>query len=76
MGIKYQSKQRRLQRARQIDTTLVPVLPNRYLLAHMKVYPQGFNLDGSYRKDYDPYINPMLRPSESLPNCPDGRYCK
>lgn len=42
-----------------------PDKPNRYLLAHIKAYPEGFNSDGSYRKDYDPaldpYINPLVR---------------
>jgi len=42
--------------------------PNRYLLAHMKAYPGGFNEDGSYRGDYDEeldtYINPMVRQAQ------------
>ena len=39
--------------------------PNRYLLAHIKSYPDGFNPDGTYRDgynlDFDPYINPLVR---------------
>ena len=73
--------------------TVIPkfniVIPNRFLLAHIRVYPEGFNPDSSYKKDYnlDPYINPLVRPSEPLsviPKChigcslikiwPDGRY--
>ena len=61
-----------------VQPKLEVVQPNRYLAAHMRVYPEGFNVDGSYRKDYDPkldpYINPMLRSPEPLPNCRDGRY--
>ncbi|MBW2184757.1 MAG: hypothetical protein JRF49_12975 [Deltaproteobacteria bacterium] len=56
--------------------SVIPKL-NDFLIAHIKVYPEGFNPDGSYRKDYnakmDPYINPLLRQLGSLPNRPDGR---
>lgn len=83
--MKYQSIRRQRDRER-IDRTLPDVIPNsgivkpnRYLEAHRQVYPNGFNPDGSYRKDYnpklDPYINPLLRGVlPKLPNCPDGRY--
>lgn len=75
------SKERNRERMRQlraVQPNLEVVQPNVYLAAHMKVYPQGFNPDGSYRESYseksDPFINPLLRPPEPLPNCPDGRY--
>ena len=52
--------------------------PNRYLAAHIKAYPDGFNPDGSYCQDYDPKldpsINPLLRAPCHLPNSPDGGY--
>jgi len=50
------------------------VKPNRYLLAHLKVCPDyDVNSPGNHY-DHCPYVNPMLRPPEPLPNCPDGRY--
>lgn len=57
------------------------VIPNRYLEAHVRAYPGEFNPDGSYRRGYDPkldpFINPLLGPAEpEPPNCPDGLYRK
>lgn len=76
------SKERMREYMKQKRLIVIPkpkdVIPNRYLAAHMAVYPQGFNPDGSYRADYDPRldpaINPLLTPPEPLPNSPDGRY--
>ena len=69
--------QMRVKRA-MLQPKSIVLQPNRYLLAHMRAYPEGFNVDGTYRDDYDPkldpYINPLLRPSEPLPNSPDGRF--
>ena len=48
------------------------VQPNRYLEAHLKVYPDAYKK--GYDPTLDPYINPLVRPIEHLPNCPDGRY--
>lgn len=50
--------------------------PNRYLSAHLKVYPQYLDElgNGAYNPKLDPYINPMLRLDNVIPNCPDGRY--
>ena len=51
-------------------------LNNPHLLAHMKVYPQGFNADGSYKRDYNPaldlYINPLARQAQFQPKHPLG----
>lgn len=65
-------KQAKYQRDRRRRYDVIPkslpgylVHPNVYLQAHIKAYPQGFNVDGSYRADYDenldPYINPLVR---------------
>jgi hypothetical protein len=59
-----------------LQPDLAMLQPNCYLAAHIKVYPQyeEFLRIGTYDPKDDPYINPLLRPPESLPNCPDGRY--
>ena len=53
----------RMRERKRLDRANVK--PNRYLSAHIKAYPEGFNPDGTYRKDYnpdeDPYINPLIR---------------
>ena len=57
-------ERKRLDRA-NVKPSIQLVKPNRYLSAHIKAYPEGFNPDGTYRKDYnpdeDPYINPLIR---------------
>ena len=65
----------------QPDVKTLPqwqVNPNRYLSAHLSVYPEYLELynAGKYDPDLDPHINPLLRPGV-IPNCKDGRYrCK
>lgn len=50
--------------------------PNRYLEAHLRVYPEYLSElnAGTYDPKLDPYINPLLRGISHLPNCRDGRY--
>lgn len=59
-----QAEYRRERRGR-LRGVIPSVIPNEYLTAHIRVYPQGFNPDGTYRRDYnpelDPYINPLMR---------------
>jgi len=48
--------------------------PNRYLLAHLKHYPNLLTEmdNGTYDPELDPYINPLLRPTVVKPNqCED-----
>jgi len=38
-------------------------LENAYLTSHRSLYPEGFNSDGTYRKDYNPSLDPCINPS-------------
>jgi len=79
------SKAKQAEYQRQKRRGVIPnskiVIPNinRHLASHIKAYPDGFNPDGTYKKDYnprlDPYINPMMRQAQLQPNYPAGTLC-
>jgi len=63
-----------IPKAKSVIPKAKSVIPNRYLSAHLAVCPGYDPVQPKDHFNHCPYINPLLREPESLPNCPDGRY--